>query len=1060
MRTTRIRPTVPTRIRPTVPGRLRSWLATAAVLTASTAAVLTQAGPAFAAGTTLYAAPNGSGTACSTSRPCSVTQAKAKVRATNDSMTGDITVELADGTYRLSAPLAFTSADSGTRGHTVNWKAALGAHPVITGAQKATGWTVQDSAKNIWKADVGTGFDTRHLSVDGVMATRARAEIPRSDLTATTSGYTFTDSSLSYLNSLAQPGRTEIHGIGSFTDRYAPVTGISNGTITMAQPSWNNNTFGYDTLTSPFRAGPLYIENAYEFLDTAGEWYLDTAVGTLYYKPLTGQDMSEADVEVPKLESLISVGGTYSAPATHIAFSGLQFSGTSWLDPTDHGYASQQTGAYLSGTWDRPSDGLTSCQSGCRLFEAARPHWKQMPSAVQVSAADHITFTGNRFTQLGQNSLGIGNDANAHTTGVGLGARSITATGNVFTQDAGGGIAVGGVRADAHHPSDRRMTNRDITLSNNLIHDVALEYRDMSAILVTYVNGATISHNEVYNLPYSGLTIGYGWGANDIGGSQDYVNRGLYNYQPIYTTATTAANNHVTDNYIHDLMQQMTDGGCMYTLSASPGSTFERNYCHSNNGWFGFYHDEGSRDFTDTNNVFRNTGEWGHENSNATNNTGALTLTDNWTTNSSANITNTNGRGDVVSGTVVVSDGNWPSAAKTVMNNAGIQPQYRPLTTDPVSSPYSAYSSTPANTGQSGGHFTITDAGKDIWGAGGQHDDEYGTVFRNGAAVDGTSVTARVDSLDKTNGWAKAGVVLRNDLTDDGSSAGYAAVVVTPNNGVSFQRDSNADGYLDKLTSTAATVKAPVWLRLTRTATQVSAYYSTDGSTFTQVGSTVTLPSMATTQDAGVIHTAHSTRAGSATFSNLRIVTSPYKAYSSIPAAVSQSDGVTSLTGAGIDVWRSGTAYDDEYSAAYQTGAAGTSSTVTVRVASQDKTNSWAKAGLMLRNNIASAGSSTGYLVIATTPGNGIALQSDSNGDGYLDTNTIKTGSATVAPVWLRLVRSGTSVTGSYSADGTTWTTVGTATLTGANSTLDAGMFSTAHAGTIGTANFSQFSVS
>ncbi|MEU1321109.1 DUF1349 domain-containing protein [Streptomyces tibetensis] len=1048
-----------TRIRPAVPDRVRSWLATAAVLTASTAAVLTQAGPAFAAGTTLYAAPSGSGTACSASRPCSVTQAKSKVRAINNSMTGNITVELADGTYRLSAPLAFTSADSGTGGHTVNWKAALGAHPVITGARKATGWTVQDPAKNIWKADVGTGFDTRQLYVDGVLAPRARTALTRSDLTATTSGYTFTNSSLSYLNSLAQPGRTEIHGIGSFTDRYAPVTGISSGTITMAQPSWDNNTFGYDTLTSPFRAGPLYIENAYEFLDTAGEWYLDTATGTLYYKPLTGQNMRTADVEVPKLESLIGVGGTYSSPATHIAFSGLQFSGTSWLDPTAHGYASQQTGAYISGTWDRPSDALTSCQSGCRLFEATRPHWDQMPSAVQVSAADHITFTGNRFTQLGQSGLGIGNDASAHTTGVGLGADTITATGNVFTQDAGGGIVVGGVQADAHHPSDSRMTNRNITLTNNLIHDVALEYRDMSAILVTYVNGATVSHNEVYNLPYSGLTIGYGWGVNDVGGSQDYVNRGLYNYQPTYTTATTAANNHVTDNYIHDLMQQMTDGGCMYTLSASPGSTFERNYCHSNNGWFGFYHDEGSRNFTDTNNVFRNTGSWGHENGSSTNNTGALTLTDNWTNNSSANITNTNGRGDVVSGTVVVTNGNWSSGAKTVMDGAGIQPLYRPLTTDPVSSPYSAYSSTPADTGQSGGRFTITDAGADIWGVGGQHDDAYGTVFRNGVAVNGTSVTARVDNLDNTNGWAKAGVVLRNDLTDDGLSPGYAAVVVTPNNGVSFQRDRNADGYLDQLTSTAATIKAPVWLRLTRTAKQVSAYYSTDGSNFTQVGSTVTLPSMATTQDAGVIHTAHSTTAGSATFSNLRILPSPDKAYSSIPAAVSQGGGVTSLTSAGIDVWRTGTAYDDEYAAAYRTGAAGTSSTATVHVDGQDKTSGWAKAGLMLRNNITSAGSSTGYLVLATTPDNGIVLSSDSNGDGYLDTNTSKTGSATAAPVWLRLVRSGTSVTGSYSANGTTWTTVGTATLTGANSTLDAGMFSTAHAGSIGTATFSQFSV-
>nr|WP_239135331.1 DUF1349 domain-containing protein [Streptomyces sp. SID12488] len=394
------------------------------------------------------------------------------------------------------------------------------------------------------------------------------------------------------------------------------------------------------------------------------------------------------------------------------------------------------------------------------------------------------------------------------------------------------------------------------------------------------------------------------------------------------------------------------------------------------------------------------------------------------------------------------------------MDSAGIQPLYRPLTTDPVSSPYSAYSSTPANTGQGGGRFTITDAGADIWGTGGQHDDAYGTVYQADSAVNGTSVTARVDNVDNTNGWAKAGVVLRNDLTGNGSSAGYAVATATPSNGVSFQWDSNADGYLDQLTSTASTVKAPVWVRLTRTATTVSAYYSTDGSTFTQVGSTVTLPSMATTQDAGVIHTAHSTTPGSATFSNLQIVTSPYKAYSSIPAAVSQSGGVTSLTSAGIDVWRSGAQYDDEYSAAYRTGAAVTSSTVTVHVDSQDTTNGWAKAGLMLRNNIASAGSSTGYLVLAATPASGIALSYDSNSDGYLDTNVLKTGTAAVAPVWLRLVRSGTSVTGSYSADGTTWTTVGTATLTGANTTLDAGMFSTAHAGTIGTANFSQFSVS
>ncbi|MEU5340741.1 MULTISPECIES: right-handed parallel beta-helix repeat-containing protein [unclassified Streptomyces] len=654
----------------------RACLTGVTALAAVTATVLAQATPAFAArATTLYVSPDGQGTACSVAHPCSITQAKAKVRTLNAHMRADIVVRLAGGTYRLAAPLTFTRADSGTNGHRVVWQAAPGARPVISGARKATGWTRQDSAKNIWKAKVGTGFDIRQLYVDGVQATRARTQLDRADLTSDANGYTFTSDALKYLNSLADPGRTEIDALGSFTNRYSPVAGIRDGVITMKQPAWNNNTFGYDTIGNPFRKGPLYIENAYELLDSAGEWYLNTRTGTLYYKPLPGQNMSTADVEMPRLESLLSIGGTYQAPATHITFSGLQFSHTSWLQPsTGQGYANQQTGAFIHGAWDRPSDALDSCQYGCKLFEATRPHWHQMPAAVQVSAASHISFTGNRFTQLGQVALGIGNDANAHTTGVGLGADTISVTGNVFTQGAGGGVVVGGVQADAHHPSDSRMTNRNITISNNVMHDLALDYRDMTAVLVTYATNATVSHNEIYDMPYTGIAIGYGWGTNDPGGSQDYVNRGLYDFQPVYSTPTTLKNVRVTGNHLHDVMRTMDDGACIYTLSAAPGTLIDRNYCADNNGHYGIYHDEGSRDYTDVNNVFRDTGDWDHENSNATNNTGALTVTDNWTSNASISLTD-GVRGNRVTGTVVVSDDNWPRGAERVMKNAGVHPK-------------------------------------------------------------------------------------------------------------------------------------------------------------------------------------------------------------------------------------------------------------------------------------------------------------------------------------------------------------------------------------------------
>jgi hypothetical protein len=137
----------PTHSHPAMPDRLRSCLAAATVITAAAFTVLTLADPASAATTTLYVAPNGTGTACSSSQPCSITQAKTNVQAINGSMTSDIAVELANGTYRLTAPLTFTSADSGTGGYTVTWKAALGAHPVLTGAQQATGWTQHDSTK-------------------------------------------------------------------------------------------------------------------------------------------------------------------------------------------------------------------------------------------------------------------------------------------------------------------------------------------------------------------------------------------------------------------------------------------------------------------------------------------------------------------------------------------------------------------------------------------------------------------------------------------------------------------------------------------------------------------------------------------------------------------------------------------------------------------------------------------------------------------------------------------------------------------------------------------------
>ncbi|MFD5315802.1 right-handed parallel beta-helix repeat-containing protein [Streptomyces sp. NPDC127098] len=672
---------------PPLSSRLRTSLAAAAAVLATGVITAMPAPQAHAAVPhhTLVVAPAGAANADDggpgTMRKPLATLAEAQRRARELAARADadVTVTLQDGTYRLSEPLRFDAADSGRDGHTVAWRAAPGASPVLTGAEPVTGWELDDPTTGVYRADVGTGFDTRQLYVDGTLAQRARTSLSRSDIRLNATGFTLTNPDLDYLAELPDQRRIELQAMLSFTNRFAPVDSITGSTVVMRQPAWDNNTYGYDTIQAPFRTPTFWLLNSRAFLDEPGEWYLDTTAGTLYYKPLEGQDLANARVELPRLETLIEVGGTYDEPAHDLSFEGLTFTGTTWLGPSSpDGYANQQTGAFIAGVQEhRPADAFTSCAVGCRGFEGARNNWAQAPAAVQVSAADRIAFEGNTFVNLGSVGLGVGNDANAHATGVGLGARNVSAVGNTFTASAGGGIVVGGVRPDAHHPSDGRMTNSDILISDNRVFSTALEYLDQDGIFASYVTRLTIEHNEVSDMPYTGIGIGYGWGANDPGGSPEYLNRGLYDFQPVYDTPTTLTDVRVAGNHVRDVVHTLFDAGCVYTLSAMPRSTIEENVCE-NSGQLGLYFDEGSRYLTATRNVFLNTaGQWAHANNQNGNRTGDQTLTGNYTTNPAITGLVTGERGNTVEGTVVFTPGDIPAEARRIIADAGPRETHR-----------------------------------------------------------------------------------------------------------------------------------------------------------------------------------------------------------------------------------------------------------------------------------------------------------------------------------------------------------------------------------------------
>ncbi|MEV0775442.1 alpha-N-acetylglucosaminidase TIM-barrel domain-containing protein [Streptomyces sp. NPDC050433] len=186
-------------------------------------------------------------------------------------------------------------------------------------------------------------------------------------------------------------------------------------------------------------------------------------------------------------------------------------------------------------------------------------------------------------------------------------------------------------------------------------------------------------------------------------------------------------------------------------------------------------------------------------------------------------------------------------------------------------------------------------------------------------------------------------------------------------------------------------------------------------------------------------------------------VRAPYRTVSFNDAAFGQSGTGDELAieGAGADLWGG----NQEFGAIYRAGAFGAASSAMVQVTTQDRTGGWARAGLIVRDEL-SVNGSPGLVNLAVTPSNGCALSWDSDGNGTID--SIQQAGSLAAPVWLRLTRSGDSYTGECSADGDTWTTVGTATPGGASGAQDVGVFMTAANGwtdTRGIVGFRDFTV-
>ena len=531
-------------------------------------------------------------------------------------------LELQSGTYRLTQPIIIRPEDK--------WLTmkAMG-DVVITGGVQITGWRKQGK---LWVADVpqwnGRPLEFRQMWVNGQKAIRAR-DVEDFEKMWRIRGMDKEKEVLYVPAAAVKKILHEHHAemvlhemwcIANLRIKDIQVAGDS-AAITFHQPESHvhfMHPWPSPMVTTNGHNSAFYLTNARELLDAPGEWYLDTKEERLYYMPRQGEDMRTAEVEVPALETLLKVEGTPDRPVSYVTLSGITFRHATWLRPSLQGHAPLQAGMYMTEAYKiRPQ---ISRPNGDHKLD--NQGWVGRPAAaVAVNGATNVVFDRCRFE---------------HCASTGLDYHTFTQGGKISRctfEDIGGTAILAGTfgseAQEAHLPyrvSDMREICTGLTIADNRIHDATNEDWGCIGIAAGFVRGITIEHNEISDVSYTGISMGWGWNQQTC----------------------VMADNTIRGNLIHHYARHMYDTAGIYTLGAQPHSLIEANvvsniytpgYVHDPEHWFYLYPDEGSS---------------------------YITVRNNWTP-SEKFLKNSNGPGNTW-------ENNGPAVADSIKTKAGIRP--------------------------------------------------------------------------------------------------------------------------------------------------------------------------------------------------------------------------------------------------------------------------------------------------------------------------------------------------------------------------------------------------